>query len=95
MTPFAFSFARYRTAKTPDGIGGFTETLGTPLTVFGVFSEHEPKTSLTMDSQEDVQVEDILQTDDGAQYRVREIQLTPGARWMKVNIERMERPIHP
>ena len=95
MIPNACAITRYRPTKIADGEGGFTETLGTGLTIFGAWRIHENHVASTVDNSEDVLVSDILLSDDGAKYRVELATQIPGTSWMQLSLSRLERPIQP
>lgn len=94
-----YPVARYRPTRTPDGEGGFTEALGTGLTVYGTIEFHSDKTSLLLDAEEDVLVGDIIGvSDDGrpeARYRVTISKRLGGTRYRTLTLERLDRPIAP
>jgi|CXWL01.1.fsa_nt_gi hypothetical protein len=93
-----FPLNRYRPTKTSDGQGGFTEALGVALVVFGSMQVHENKTTLLVDSYEDVLVADQIgvqeeSTSTEALYRVVNSERMLGTRWRRLTLERIERPI--
>jgi hypothetical protein len=85
---------RYRPTRTPDGEGGFTETLGAAFTVYGSIQTHADKTELIAEIHESIEVGDILVAD-GAKYRVLGGQAVLGTRKKSYKLERVERPIVP
>jgi len=82
----------YRPTKTADGEGGFTETLGTDLTLYAQATVHQADMFLFFRRGEDVQREDIVVID-GDQYRVLRLEGPEAAPVRRAKIERIERPI--
>jgi len=51
---------RYRPTRVRDGVGGSTEVLGTPITVYGALTVNAGEVVLIVDAGEDVLVKDII-----------------------------------
>lgn len=90
---FKHPASRYRPTKTSDGEGGFTETLGVAVTVYGAIELHKNRTVFICEIHDDIQTDDVLVVE-GANYRVgQDIENVMGSRIKQVGLERMERPI--
>jgi hypothetical protein len=91
--PLKHPTLRYRPTRTPDGEGGFTETLGASVTIYGAIELHKNKTVLICEIHDDVDTGDVIVAE-GGRYRVtQEIERVMMSRLKRVGIERMERPI--
>jgi len=87
--PFRF----YRTVKTSDGEGGYTES-GTLLgTYFGTLSVHENVTTINLDVDEDVIIGDLVEGTDDVYYRVKGIGAMIEKARQVLMVERVARPI--
>jgi len=51
---------RYRPTRVRDGVGGSTEVLGEPVTIYGALTVNAGETFLIVNSDEDVLVKDII-----------------------------------
>lgn len=92
---FRTPLTRYRPTKTKDDEGGFTEALGTGITLYATCRIHDNKIKALVDPQDDVIVEDIVVEASGAKYRVIDTQYLEGTRHRELTLERMDRPINP
>ena len=54
-------FTKYRPTRTPIAGGKYSETLGTGVTLFGIWREHDENITLVVDAREDIEVGDIIQ----------------------------------
>lgn len=86
--------SRQRPTKTSDGKGGFTEVLGTAVTVYAHIEIHRDRTEAVIEAWEDVKIEDIL-TVETATYRVTQVTRTPGGRYKVLELNRQSRPVEP
>jgi len=86
--------SRYRPTRVSDSEGGWTETLGTALTIYGAIRLHENKTMLACDRHEDVRDGDILVAEQGS-YRVMSVERVMGTRLTAYSVEKIDRPIVP
>lgn len=84
-------FKRYRPEKSRDDDYGYSESLGDPITVYGQVSWHENELEFIYGVRQDIQIDDIIESDDGVQYRVIGEAMPSGALRHKVTIEREER----
>lgn len=88
------AMTRYRPAKTADGEGGYTETLGTGVTVYGGMSIDDDEVTLVYPEAQDIVVNDIIAAPDGDDYRVMRLIGPTGASKARARLERIERPIN-
>jgi len=51
---------KYRPTRVRDGVGGSTETLGTPITIYGAIQVDKRETTLIVNADEDVDRNDII-----------------------------------
>jgi len=92
--PLKFPVTRYRPTLASDNEGGFTETLGSGLTVYGSLPLHNNKIVFICDMHEDVIVGDVIVAED-ARYRVADSERVMGTRQKRCGLDRVERPIVP
>ncbi len=59
MIPF-HPYYRYRPERVRDGVGGSTETLGTPITIYGVVEVDKTETTFVTNKDMDVEKNDII-----------------------------------
>lgn len=61
----AFPVTRYRPLRTDQG-GSFTETLASPVTIWGAFELYQDKPQFVTDAKNPVDIGDILEIDSDA-----------------------------
>lgn len=86
----------YRPTKISDGQGGSVESIGTPVTMWAKFIEHENQEFIVLDIGEDVKVGDFIAPQDNISpqnYRVSGISFLRGAGLSRFRLEKIEQPI--
>jgi hypothetical protein len=89
---------RYRATKTSDGEGGFTETFGSPVTIYISLQTQDNQMSALVDMYEDILVDDVVditmeESLTAARYRVIDLNRQLGTRWKKITLNRVARPL--
>ncbi len=51
---------RYRPTRVRDGVGGSTESLGTPTTIYGALEVGKTETTMTVNKDADVNRNDVI-----------------------------------
>jgi len=82
---------RYRPAMSADDDHGFSESYGTPVKIFGEVSWHDQDLVFISYAKQDIQLDDVLESPDGVQYRVTSEARPSGALKVEYGIERQER----
>lgn len=88
LTPYN----RYRPTRTSDGMGGFTESAGTAVTVYATMSYQETETRLLARRNSDIQKGDLIDID-GERYRVISQSRQDGTDTQSVLVEKLDRPV--
>ncbi len=88
------ALTKFRPSREGDGEGGFVETLGTGVIVYGDIRVHDNGVQLIHSRHSDILVEDIIRTED-AIYRVKRIDRNPISAKAFSVLERIKRPIEP
>ncbi len=85
---------RFRPTKVDDGEGGFTETLGDAVTLYGDIRIHKGETTVIHSRHSDVKPEDIVRIADGL-YRVKRVDRNLSSPKAVSTLVRVKRPIEP
>jgi len=85
---------KYRPTKTADGEYGYDESLGSADRIYGQVSWHDANLVLIHRGEADVDMEDVVEAADGAQYRVVGGSAPVGGGYAQARIERVEQPIN-
>ena len=106
MRPSALTL--YRPTRTPDGEGGWIQTLANPRLFYGAIRVYMDRTELTCRAVADVRPEDVIQVGQQppwlpvganvgleAYYRVIGQTSVPGGPMKTMNVEAIEKPIFP
>lgn len=88
------AFDKFRPSREGDEEGGFVETLGDAVTIFGDLRVHKGETTVIHSRHSDVKVEDIFRIEDGL-YRVKRIDRNPISPKAFSVLEKIKKPIEP
>ena len=88
-------YKRYQVVRTQDGNGGVTETLSNAVSISGAVEIYQNEPTLTYRYGATIYPGDIIETSEGAQYRITEMIGNRAAPFKRATLSRIDRPIHP